>query len=87
MVKSIKGKEVNMAALMLANQYSVAVGNARMNARGDLLGKNGEIVKTREQLGQEYHQTPANKAVSIPISKDVIEKVKIKTNKKPVSQE
>lgn len=71
MVKSRKGKDVNMQALVLANQYSVALGNARMNARGDLLGRNGEIVKTREELGQEYNTAPVNKVVSVPLTQDI----------------
>jgi hypothetical protein len=31
------------------------VGNARMNARGDELGAGGKIVKTREQILQDYY--------------------------------
>jgi hypothetical protein len=32
----------------------MAVGNMKVNARGDLLGKFGQVVKTREQLENEY---------------------------------
>ncbi len=68
MVKSAKGRDVNMQALMIANQKTVALGNAKMNARGDILGKNGKIVKTREQLAQEYNKNPANKVVNVPVT-------------------
>jgi len=76
MAKSAKGKNVNMQALMIQNQHTVALGNARMNARGDILGKNGKIVKTREELAKEYNKTPANKVVSVPLTKDVVQQVK-----------
>lgn len=71
MVKSARGKEVNIDALRIANQYSVAAGNANVNARGDLLGKNGKVVKTREELAQEYNTKNTNAVKNVAISKDV----------------
>ena len=68
MARSAKGKEVNMAALRFKNQNATTVGNVRMNAKGDLLGKNGKIIKTREQLAQEYNTKVANAAVNVPLS-------------------
>lgn len=82
MAKSAKGKNVNMEALMLANQNMVALGNARMNARGDLLGSNGKVVKTREQLAKEYNTKPSKPAVSAPVTSEVLTKVKA-ADKKP----
>ena len=32
-----------------------AVGNMRVNARGDELGDKGEVVKTKEQRAKEYY--------------------------------
>lgn len=84
MAKSRKGRDVNMQALMLSNQHSVALGNARMNARGDLLGKNGQIIKTREELAQEYNTAPINKAVTVPVSQPIAQAV---SKKKPKSEE
>jgi hypothetical protein len=86
MAKSIKGKEVNMEALMIQNQHAVALGNARMNARGDLLGRNGKVVKTREDLANEYNTQAPNAAVTAPISSDVMNKVKA-ADKKPSKPE
>lgn len=90
MVKSARGREVDMDALRNVNEESVAVGNARMNARGDVLGKNGKILKTREQIAKEYHKvnTP-NTAKNVPLSKDLEDmlsprpKKETKENQKP----
>ena len=76
MVKSARGRDVNMQALKIANQKTVALGNAKMNARGDLLGKNGKIVKTREQLAQEYNKTPPSKVTTVAVSKTTLAQTK-----------
>jgi hypothetical protein len=55
-VRSMRGVEIDMAALVARNEGTVAVGNAKMNARGDVIGRRGEVVKTRDEIAQEYHQ-------------------------------
>lgn len=52
---SVRGKEVDMEKLSLRNETEIAVGNAKMNARGDEIGAGGKIVRTREQLLQDYY--------------------------------
>lgn len=47
---SYRGTKIDMEMLKFQNQYSVAVGNASMNARGDIIGKGGTVVKKREEL-------------------------------------
>lgn len=54
--KSARGKLVDMDMLRLANESIIAVGNMKVNARGDQLGKGGKIVKTRAQVMAEYHK-------------------------------
>jgi hypothetical protein len=53
---SMQGKEVDMEKLALRNELSVAVGNMKVNARGDELGAGGKIVRTREQILQDYYK-------------------------------
>jgi hypothetical protein len=48
--KSMQGKEVDMQALMTKHETMPAVGNIRVNARGDELGPNGQIIKRREDI-------------------------------------
>lgn len=59
-----KGKPVDMGALLMMNQHAVALGNANLNARGDLLGQGGEIMKTAEQITEEYYQQQTAQVVS-----------------------
>lgn len=57
---SYKGKSVDMGAMLMMNEHKVALGNANMNARGDLLGAGGSIIKTREELANEFYQQSAS---------------------------
>ncbi len=54
---SVRGKEIDMEKLSLKNETEIAVGNVRVNARGDELGHGGKIVRTREQILQDYYKT------------------------------
>jgi len=56
MAKSFRGQQVDMDKLVLTNQQSIAIGNANMNARGDIIGKGGKIIKTREEQNKEFHE-------------------------------
>lgn len=53
---SVRGKEIDMEKLALKNETTPAVGNIRVNARGDELGQGGKIVRTREQILQDFYQ-------------------------------
>jgi hypothetical protein len=48
--RTMQGKEIDMGKLVNQNEMTIAVGNMRVNARGDKLGPGGTIVKTREEL-------------------------------------
>ena len=56
LVKSMRGKEVDMEKLNLRNEETPAVGNAKVNARGDELGAGGAIVRTREEVLADYYK-------------------------------
>lgn len=55
-VKTMLGADLDVTALMAKHETLVAAGNARMNARGDILGQGGKIIKRREEVAQEYYQ-------------------------------
>jgi hypothetical protein len=52
----MKGKEIDMEKLSLRNELTPAVGNAKVNARGDELGAGGKIIRTREEILQDYYK-------------------------------
>lgn len=61
--KSAKGRVVNFDEMVLKNAKTIAVGNANLNARGDLLGKNGKVVQTAEQRNASIQiETTTSKA-------------------------
>ena len=55
--RTMQGKELDMDKLMRQNELMPAVGNMRVNARGDELGPGGKIVKKREDVVSEYYET------------------------------
>jgi hypothetical protein len=54
--KTSNGRTVDMDLLRQRNELTPAVGNARVNARGDQLGAGGKIVRTREQILQDFYE-------------------------------
>ena len=54
--RTLQGKEIDMERLSLKNETAPAVGNVRMNARGDELGPGGKIIKTREEILADYYK-------------------------------
>ena len=51
----MQGDQVDIEALFHRNELTQAVGNMKVNARGDDLGEGGKIVKTKEQKMKEYY--------------------------------
>lgn len=54
---SVRGKEIDMEKLSLKHETEIAVGNAKLNARGDEIGPGGKIIRTREQILQDYYES------------------------------
>jgi hypothetical protein len=53
---SMRGREVDMEKLNLKHETIPAVGNMKVNARGDELGPGGKVTRTREQVLQAYYE-------------------------------
>jgi hypothetical protein len=64
---SMQGKEIDMEKLTLRNELTPAVGNLKVNARGDELGPGGKIVRTREQILQDYYKNNPRNAGDIGV--------------------
>lgn len=69
-VKSRRGKKVDMNALLMKHEKDVALGNANMNARGDIIGRGGKVVTKREDLIREYHQNDPKAVTKVSIHDD-----------------
>jgi hypothetical protein len=71
----MQGKQVDMDLLRQKNELTPAVGNAKVNARGDELGPGGTIVKTREQILADYQKEHPGvpDEIAVAKSKDSLE--------------
>jgi hypothetical protein len=54
-----RGKSIDLDLLMKRNELTPAVGNARVNARGDELGPGGKIIRKREDVVKDYYKGSA----------------------------
>ena len=70
-VRSMRGDLVDFSVLAEQNATQIALGNARMNAKGDIVGAGGIILKTQEQIDAEWAQRKARTQVTADIKSDV----------------
>lgn len=68
-VRTARGKVIDMHQLFVDNQKSIAVGNASLNARGDLV-KHGKVVKTVEERRAEYEVANSRSSTTISLAPD-----------------
>ncbi len=57
---SMRGKEIDMEKMSLSFEKTAAVGNMKVNARGDEIGEGGKVVRTREQVLADYYAQNPN---------------------------
>ena len=99
-IKSLRGKTVDMDLLRKRNELTPAVGNARVNARGDELGPNGTILRKREEIVAEHYATAGtavhseppvaevqHEVQAEPVAKKATKKVKVKADPVPEAVE
>ena len=84
--KSNRGQAVDMQGLVLANETTVAVGNMKVNARGDQVDTDGNIVKTKTEQAQAYYQSNPKAAVKTVSIKDAVDVSATKTMEQPVAE-
>lgn len=63
MYRTAMGKSVDMSALAAKNENTRAVGNMKVNARGDKIDSNGRVIQpVTERVTNKYSQTVGNKS-------------------------
>lgn len=67
--RTMQGKEIDMTKLVMQNEMTVAVGNVKVNARGDELGPGGKIIRKVEDIMQVPTSAVADKPVIRPSTK------------------
>ena len=89
--RSMQGKVVDLEKLSAKHELTPAIGNARVNARGDELGPGGKIIRKREDVMAEYYAKNPNavrdegarRMVTAPASSTTEESEKKTTSRKP----
>jgi hypothetical protein len=56
-VKSHRGKQVDITEMKSKHAYTIAAGNMSVNVRGDEIGAGGKIIRTREQIAADGYST------------------------------
>ena len=69
------GKQLNLDALIAQNESTIAVGNMKVNARGDHLGPGGKIETGKNQVMQDYYK------LNTPVAVDTVEAASTKKQK------
>lgn len=87
MVKSYRGKEVDMISLAKKNEKTVALGNAHMNGRGDRLGRGGKIIETREEMLEKYYNANTIQQATVNMKDNIEENAKIEDELKDMTVE
>ena len=64
--RTMQGKIVDLDKLIKINELTPAVGNAKVNARGDELGAGGKIIRRREEVVRDYYDGNTPVADEIP---------------------
>ena len=91
--RTMQGKDIDMDLLRQRNELTPAVGNVRVNARGDELGPGGKIIKKREEVLRDYYEdnvapTEFETPTADPITEPVVEpelETKVEDTKKSAS--
>ena len=53
--RTMQGREIDLDKLRNRNETVLAVGNSRVNGRGDEIGPGGKIIRKREDVMAEYY--------------------------------
>lgn len=69
--KTAMGKTIDLGALMLENENTRAVGNMKVNARGDLLDADNRVIEPKaRQVQKQYakQQSKASESATMPVA-------------------
>lgn len=58
--RTMQGKLIDFDSFVTRNELTPAVGNVKVNARGDELGPGGKIIRKREDIMAEYYTRNPN---------------------------
>lgn len=69
--RTSRGQRIDMDKLMTIHERTIAVGNAGVNARGDVV-KGNKIIKSREEVAKENYNIRGNNVVKDVRANEII---------------
>ena len=69
--KTYKGKMVEVDTINRVNEHAVAVGNMRVNARGDTIGAGGEVIESADQKARKFVDTTKTSSQRVGLKPDL----------------
>ena len=69
MYRSMQGRMIDVEKLRAANESVQAVGNMKVNAKGDVLGAGGKVIKPKAEIIQKYYEQPRGMVSDTPAPK------------------
>jgi hypothetical protein len=64
--RSAQGKMVDLGTIMLQNEHVRAVGNMKVNARGDKIDSLNQVIETRTERIQRHNDSTSTNVSSVP---------------------
>lgn len=61
------GKKINIDSIIAQNEDTIAVGNMKVNARGDQLGPGGTVETPKSKVMSDYYKLNTPVAVDVPL--------------------
>lgn len=85
--RTAQGKMIDMAALAAKNERTRAVGNLKVNARGDVIDRDGNIVQSvNEKINDQYAKTVGSRSAQVIGSKKNVASPAKNINQVPTTQ-
>jgi hypothetical protein len=71
--RTAQGKHLDFQAMITQGEMVPAVGNMNVNARGDEIDSSGNIIRSRDEIMQEYHKVNSMVPTDEPVHANVEE--------------
>jgi hypothetical protein len=75
--RTARGKQVDLDLLISRNELTPAVGNAKVNARGDMLGPGGKIIRKREDVLKDYYKSTTGMRNEVVVKETALSKSEV----------
>ena len=87
--RTMQGREIDLEKLMRQNELVPAIGNMKVNARGDELGPGGQIIRKREEIVAEYYENNPKTKYFVPKADEPVQQTEqaVSKSKKTQSEE